>query len=137
MPTSKEFALRLEDRPGTLAKLTKALADRGVNIVAFQSTPTEGKNSQVRFVVDNPATAKNVLDTERITYTENEVAVAQIPHRPGGLARAASQLADSNINIDYGYCGVDATTNSPLLIFGVAEAAKAASILDKVATAAA
>src|SRR5215510_2019538 len=74
MPTSKEFAIRLEDRPGTLAKLTKALADKGVNIVGFQSTPTEGKNSQVRFVVDNPSTAKNVLDTERVTYTENEVA---------------------------------------------------------------
>jgi hypothetical protein len=76
------------------------------------------------------------LDTERVTYTENEVAVAKIPHRPGGLARAASQLADSTINIDYG-CGVEATTNTPLLTFGVAEAAKAASILDKVVTAAA
>lgn len=137
MPTSKEFVIRLEDRPGTLAKLTKALADKGVNIVGFQSTPTEGKNSQVRIVVDNPSTAKNILDTERVTYTENEVAIAKIPHRPGGLARAASQLADSNINIDYGYCGVEATTNTPLLIFGVAEAAKAASILDKVVIAAA
>jgi hypothetical protein len=65
------------------------------------------------------------------------VAIARIPHRSGGLARAASQFADSNINTDYGYCGVDATTNTPLLVFGVAEAAKAASILDKVATAAA
>ena len=137
MPTSKEFALRLEDRPGTLAKLTKALADRGVNIVGFQATPTEGKNSQVRLLVDNPSTAKNVLDTERITYTENEVAVAKLPHRPGTLAQAASQLAGSNININYGYCGVDASTDTPLLIFGVAEAAKAASILDKVASAAA
>lgn len=137
MPTSKEFALRLEDRPGTLAKLTKALADQGVNIVGFQSTPAEGKNSQVRLLVDNATTAKRVLDTERITYTENEVAIAKLANRPGALARAASQLADSNININYGYCGVDATTNTPLLIFGVAEAAKAATILDRVATAAA
>jgi hypothetical protein len=137
MPTSKEFALGLEDRPGTLARLTKALADRGVNILGFQATRTEGKDSQVRFVVDNPTTAKSVLDTEHVTYKENEVAIAKFPHRPGGLARAASQLANSNINIDYNYCGVDATTNTPLLIFGVAEAAKAASILDKVASAAA
>jgi hypothetical protein len=137
MPTSKEFAIRLADRPGTLAKVTKVLADKGVNIVAFQATPTEGKNSQVRFVVDNPTTAKAVLDMEHIAYAEREVAVAKIPHRPGGLARAASQLADANININYGYCGVDASTNTPLLIFGVAEAARATSILDKVVIAAA
>ncbi|HVH85396.1 MAG TPA: ACT domain-containing protein [Terriglobales bacterium] len=137
MPTSKEFAIQLEDRPGKLAKLTKALADKGVNIVGFQSTPIEGNNSQVRFIVDNPTTAKAVLDLEHMSYKENEVALAKLPHRPGALSRAASQLADSNINIDYGYCGVDATTNTPLLIFGVADAAKAASILDRVSVAAA
>jgi hypothetical protein len=136
VPTSKEFTIRLEDRPGTLAKLTKALADKTVNIVGFQTTPTEGKNSQVRFIVDNPNTAKAVLDLEHMTYTESEVAVAHIPHRPGALAHVASQLAASNINIDYSYSGVDVMTNTPLLIFGVAEAAKAAGILDRVAAAA-
>lgn len=136
MPTSKEFAIRLEDRPGTLAKLTKALADKGVNIIGFHAIPTEGKNSQVRFVVDNPYTAKAVLDLEHLSYRENEVAVAKLPHRTGALARAASQLAEANINIDYGYCAVDAT-NTPLLVFGVADAGKAATILDKVAAAAA
>src|SRR5262245_43628962 len=70
MPTSKEFAIRLEDRPGTLAKLSKALADKGVNVVGFQSTPIEGSNTPVRFVVDNPRTVKNVLDMERVTYRE-------------------------------------------------------------------
>jgi len=136
MPTLKEFAIHLEDRPGTLAKLTKALTDKGVNILGFQSTPMEGKNSQVRFVADNPATAKSVLDLEHMIYKESEVAVVRVPHHPGGLARAASQLADANINIDYSYCGVDANTNTPVVVFGVAEAARAASILDKVAAAA-
>lgn len=136
MPTSKEFEIRLEDRPGSLAKVTKALADKGVNIIGFQSIPTEGKRSQVRFIVDSPNTASAVLDLEHISYQENEVAVAIIPHRPGGLAEVASQLAGSSINIDYSYSGVDVTTNTPLLIFGVAEAAKAARILDKLTAAA-
>ena len=137
MPTSKEFTIRLEDRPGTLAEVTKALADKGVNMIAFQSTASDDKNSQVRFIVDNPFTAKAVLDLEHMSYTENEVAVAKIPHRPGALAQVASQLAGSNINIDYSYSGVDVTTNTPVLVFGVAEAAKAASILDKLVAAAA
>ncbi len=136
MPTSKEFAIRMEDRPGTLGKLCRALADGGVNILAFQSFPSEGK-SLVRLVVDNPTTAKTVLDNQRLTYTEAEVARVKLAHRPGELAGAASRLGDANVNINYAYCGVEPGTNAPLLIFGIAEVGRAATILDQAAAAAA
>ena len=132
MPKSKEFAIRMEDRPGTLGKVCRALADRGVSILAFQSLPTGGE-SLVRLVVDNPTTAKTVLDTQRLNYTEAEVVQVKLAHRPGELARAASRLGDANIN--YAYCGVEAGTNAPLLIFGVAEVGRALTILEQVAAA--
>jgi hypothetical protein len=130
MPTSKEFAIGTEDRPGTLGKLCRGLADRGVNILAFQTIPSEGK-SLVRLVVDNPTETKKVLDSERLSYTEAEVAQVKLPHRPGELARAASRLGEANININYAYSGAD------VLIFGVADAAKAARVLDEIVAAAA
>ena len=135
MPTSKEFAIRLEDRPGTLAQVCRTLADRGVNILAFQAFPSEGK-SQVCIVVDNPKTARSVLDSEGLTYTEDEVAQVKLPHRAGELARVASRLGEANINIDHAHCGVEPGTNASLLIFGVADVAKAAAILDQIVTAA-
>lgn len=136
MPIAKELAVLMEDRPGTLGRICRALADRGVNILAFQSFPIGGK-SVTRFIVDNPAAAKTALDAERLTYTEEEVAQVKLPHRPGELARAASRLGEANININYTYCGLEAGTNAPLVIVGVAEAAKAAAILDQAAAAAA
>src|SRR5437899_10280641 len=136
MPTSKEFAIRLEDRPGTLAQVCRTLADRGVNILAFQSFPSEGK-SQVCIVVDNPKTAKTLLDSEALTYTEAEVAQVKLPHRPGELARVASRLGEANINIHHAHRGVEPGTNAELLIFGVADATKAAAILDQLVTTAA
>jgi hypothetical protein len=129
MPTSKELAIRMEDRPGTLGKVCGALAERGVNILAFQSMPSEGV-SLVRLMVDNPTTAKNVLDAECPDYTETEVAQVRLQNRPGELARAAAALGAANININYAYCGAD-STNAPLLIFGVAEVAKATTVLDQ------
>jgi len=136
MPTTKEFAVLMEDRPGTLGKVSRALADRGVNIIAFQSFPIGGK-SLTRFVVDNPTTAKTVLDAERLTYTEEEVAQVKLAHRPGELARAASRLGEANININYTYCGLEPGTNAPLVIFGVAEAGRAVAILEQAAAASA
>jgi hypothetical protein len=135
MPKTKEFSIRMEDEPGALGKICRALADGKVNILAFQSIPWE-KTSLVRFVVDNPTTAKSILDTQKLKYTEAEVAQVRLPHRPGELARAASQLGEAEININYGYCGIEPGRNEPLLIFGVADVDRAVKILDKAAAAA-
>jgi hypothetical protein len=135
MPTTTELSIQIDDEPGTLGKICRTLADRGVNILAFQSQPL-GRRSQVRLVVDNPTTAKSVLDNEKLEYTEQPIAHVKLPHRPGELARAASKLGEENININYAYCGVDAKTNEPLLIFGVSDAGRAATILDEAAAAA-
>src|SRR5216117_2311794 len=103
MPTTKEFTIVLEDRPGTLGKTCRALADRSVNILAFQSFQS-GIQSTVRMIVDNSATTKSVLDAQRLTYTETEVLQVKLPHRPGELARTAARLGEANINIHYAYC---------------------------------
>jgi hypothetical protein len=112
MPGTKELTLRIEDRPGTLGKISQALSDRGVNVLGFQSFPSEGK-SLVHLIVDNPATAKTVLDGQGIRYNESDVAQISLPNRPGELARSASRLGDANININYAYGGVDPGTNKP------------------------
>jgi hypothetical protein len=136
MPTAKELNIQLENQPGMLAKLCKGLADRKVNIVAFQASTAE-RRSQVHLIVDNVAAAKTVLDAERLTYTENDVAQVALPNRAGELARVAGKLGEANININYAYGGVEPSTNTPLLFFGVAEVGRAAQLLDQAASAAA
>jgi hypothetical protein len=136
MPITNEFTIRMENRPGSLGKVCMALADRGVNIMAFQSIPSE-QTILVCLVVDNPAAAEAGLDAEGINYTVGEVAQVKLPHGPGELARAAFKLGEANINIHYAYSGVEPNTNVPLVIFGVTELDRAAAILDHTAVAAA
>ena len=135
MPTATELSIQLDDEPGTLGKICRTLADNGVNILAFQSQQL-GRRSQIRFVVDDAKAAGSVLDKEKLEYTEGPVAHVKLPHQPGGLARVASRLGEANININYAYCGVDAKTNEPLMIFGVSDAREAAKLLDEGASAA-
>jgi hypothetical protein len=85
--------------------------------------------------LDNHTAAKAVLDQQRADYTETEVANVKLAHRPGELGRAASRLGDAGININYGYCGTEAVTNASILIFGVADAGKAAKVLELTAAA--
>jgi hypothetical protein len=132
MPITKELTIRMDNCPGSLGKVCRALADRDVDIMAFQSIPSE-KTILVCLVVDKPEVAEAVLDRERIAYTEGEVVQVKLSHRPGGLARAAEKLGNANINIHYAYGGTEPTSNEPLVIFGLTEVGLAATILDQAA----
>src|SRR5260221_10497739 len=91
MPKMKEFTVTIEDKPGALGRCFLALAERGINILAFQSFVEEGE-SLARMIVDNSPAAKSVLGNLRMIFEETEAAVIRVPHRPGELGRAAARL---------------------------------------------
>ena len=100
MPRAKEFTVTIEDKPGALGRCFLALAERGVNILAFQSYVEEGE-SLTRFLVDDAEGARAVLAGKGMIFEETEVAVTRVAHRPGELGRAAARLGEHKINIDY------------------------------------
>ena len=130
MAKAKEFTVTILDKPGALGKCCAALAEKGVNIVAFQSFVEEGE-SLARFVVDNPVAAKAVLGGLRMIFEETEVAVARLANRPGEFGRAAMKLGEGLINIDYSYCGWEPGTPNGMLVFGVDNINKASALLDE------
>src|ERR1700676_5604047 len=133
MPKAKEITVTIADKPGALGKCFLALAERGVNILAFQSY-VEERESLVRFLADDPASAKAVLGGLRMIFEETEVAVVRLAHRPGELGRAASRLGEGQINIDYSYCGLEPGSTRALVVFGVDNLARAVNLLDELAT---
>ena len=135
MPITKEFTIRLEDRPGTLGKLCQTLAEQDVNILAYQQFPHEKGKGSVRLVVDNPEKSRATLDRQRADYSETEVERVMLANRPGELARVASRLGEANININYGYSGAEPGGNAFFLILGVADASKALKLLEQAAAA--
>jgi hypothetical protein len=135
MSFATEFTIQMQDRPGALGEVCRALADRDVNIIAFQSRPESAGKSLVHMVTDNRTATKAVLENGRVNFTETEVAQVKLPNVVGALAQAALRLGDAGINIDYGYSGIDPAKNTPLLFLGVEEVGKAAKILDQAAKA--
>ena len=136
MAKAKEFTVTIEDKPGALGKCFLALAERGVNVLAFESYVEEGE-SLARFLVDDPAAATMVLGNLGMIFEETEAAVVRLPHRPGELGRAAALLGKNQINIDYSYCGVEPGSNLVVIVFGVDRVSGAAKLLDDLAAEAA
>ena len=132
MAKAKEFTVTIEDKPGALGRCFLALAERGVNVLAFQSY-VEEHESLVRFVADDMATAQSVLGGMRMIFESTEVATVKLAHRPGALGRAAARLGEGQINIDYSYCGPVHDSRLALLVFGVDNVNKAATLFDELA----
>jgi hypothetical protein len=113
-----------------LGKFFLALAEKGVNVLAFQSY-VEDRESLARFVADDVAKANAVLRTMHMIYEETDVVVGRLAHRPGELGRAAAKLGEKQINIDYSYCGLDSGSTRALVVFGVDNVTLAAKLLDE------
>ena len=132
MAKAKEFTVTIADKPGALGKCFLTLAERGVNILAFQSYVEAGE-SLARFLADDMAGAKAVLRSLGLVFEETDVAVVRLPHRPGELGRAAALLGEKQINIDYSYCGLEPGSMLALMVFGVDKLTTAANLLDELA----
>src|SRR6266566_4636494 len=101
MEQTKEFALTLDDRPGSLAKATDAIAKAGINIEGFCAVPSgkDGKGT-FRVITKDPATTKKALETAGFkVQEERDVAVIDIDDRPGALAQVLRRLAENELNV--------------------------------------
>ncbi len=130
MPKVKEFTVTIEDKPGALGACFAALAERGINILAFQSYVEEGE-SLARLLVDDPDGASAVLGGLRAIFEQTEAAAVRLAHNPGELGRAATRLGEHKINIDYSYSGLEPGSARALVVFGTDNATQAAKLLDQ------
>lgn len=97
-----EFVIDLVNRPGSLARVTRLLADAGVNVETLAAWGADG-DAIVRLVVDNADAARRVFAAAGLRTTEHTVLTARLPHRPGALAELTGALADAAVNIDAMY----------------------------------
>ena len=101
MEQTKEFSVTLDDRPGTLAKATDAIAKAGINIEGFCAVPSgkDGKGT-FRVVTKDPTNARKALETAGFkVQEERDIAVIDAEDRPGFLAQILRRLAENELNV--------------------------------------
>src|SRR5438132_10508151 len=93
------FIVELPNSPGSLAMLSEAVAERGINITGAAGA-TAGQVGSMAFTTDDDAATRTVLGERGWVYREVAVVTARVEDRPGTLAAAARRLADAGVNIE-------------------------------------
>jgi hypothetical protein len=118
MAKVKQLTVSLENRPGTLARMAKVLADAKVNIVALLNS-TSGAQGSAQVVVDNFNKAKKALGDAGLSYTEGMLEQIELPNKPGALAELAGRLAKKGINIDCAYATMPKGTKKAVVVLAL------------------
>ncbi len=93
------FIVDLKNKPGELAKVTEAIAEKGIDITGF-SAATCSDTGSVALLTNDDAGTRQALTSGHWTYRPFELVTAALADRPGSLARATRRLADAGINIE-------------------------------------
>ena len=124
----RQISIFLENKPGQLSAICRALADADVNIATLSLADTADFGI-VRMIVDDHEKAKAVLAEKGHVANVREVIAVCVPDRPGGMAEVMQVLDQAQANIEYSYAFAFHRGEKAVLVFRFDDNAKAESAL--------
>lgn len=128
MSKTKQVTVWVENTPGQIARVGRALAKARINITAFAAYGTGG-DGPIRLLVTSTTRAKKVLRDLDMRVTEEDVLKLTLPDKPGTLATVGERLAQARINVDYSYTTITRGNKKVDLVLAVSDLAGATKAL--------
>jgi hypothetical protein len=123
-------AVFAENKPGQTARVTRILADAGVNL-AWVTIANSGSFGVMKFLVDKRDVAVQALKQSGLMVSLLEVVAVEVPNVPGALQSVADVLGRNNINLDNCSGFVANNHARAILVVEVHEPAQARAVLEK------
>jgi hypothetical protein len=126
----KQITISIENSPGRLYEVTKALGDAGINLRALNLVDT-GLFGQLRLLVSDLTKTRRILMEMQMPATINEVVAAEIEDKPGSLAEMLKLLKEAHVNVLYTYAFLGFSENKAIMIFRFSNNDKAIKVLQQ------
>jgi len=98
MAKTKVFTITVQNQPGALAAIAKALGSAKVNILALMGT-AQGETGTIRLVAEDAKRAKKALAEANLVYEEAGAEQQELANKPGTLAQHLEKLAAKGVNL--------------------------------------
>lgn len=126
--TIKQLSIFLENSPGRLLQVTKALGKAGINLKALNLAGVHDFGV-LRLICSDLHKARNIAMKNQWPARVDEVLAVRIPDNPGSLADILQPLSENRIDVDYMYAFTRFSTSEAVIIFGFKEIEEANKVL--------
>ncbi len=126
--TINQLSIFVENKAGTVAKITKSIADAGVSIRALSVADTQ-EFGILRLIVSDVEKAKEALHENDCVVSITKVIGVEIPDVAGGLSSVLELMSENNINVEYLYAFITISGQHAYVVLRVEDNDKAAKIL--------
>ncbi|MGO9125713.1 MAG: hypothetical protein ACLP6G_12605 [Terriglobales bacterium] len=99
MAKIKQLTIAVDNRPGALAEIAKALGNAKANILSLIGT-AQGTSGTIQLVAEDAKRAKKALDNAKISYQETAAEEYELPNKAGALAQYLEKLATKGVNLN-------------------------------------
>ena len=124
----RQISVFLDNKPGSLAKMARHLADKGINLRALSLAETRDFGT-VRLVVLDPDKCMRALREMDYHFIETDVLAIEVDDRPGGMADALEILTREQLNVEYIYSMVSTKAGFAVVILRVSDPERACAAL--------
>lgn len=111
----KQLSIFVENRPGRINDVTKALAENNINVICVSLSDT-ADYGVFRLIVSNPKAAQDVLKEKGFSSTLTDVVGVKLPHHFGMLNKMTEALSEAGVNLLYIYAFTSGKDNAAVII---------------------
>ena len=126
--TVKQISIFLENKPGQLSSICRALAKENINIATL-SLADSADFGIVRMIVDDHVKGCDALAKAGFAVVQTDVVMATVPDHPGGMAEIMEKLDRAGVDIEYSYAFAFHHGEKAVLVFRFDDNEKASAAL--------
>jgi len=126
----KQLSIPLENSPGRLHEVTKALGEAGINLRAHCICDSTHDFGVLRILVSDLARARGVIMEKYIPARVDDVIAVEIEDAPGSLAQLLNLFLGTKVNVEYMYAVAGANLAKAVMVFHFSAIDQAIEILE-------
>jgi hypothetical protein len=126
MAKTKQFTISVDNQPGAVARIARALGNSKVNILALLGT-AQGMTGTVELVAEDGRKAKKALDKAGISYHETAAEQHELPNKAGALAQYLASLEKKGVNLGTIHATAAKGGKKAVVVYTLEAAGKAAT----------
>lgn len=123
-----QISVFVENKTGSLSRVTKLLADAGIDLRAFSIADTS-EFGILRMIVSCPEKAERVLKGAEVTVVKTPVLAVRLEDKPGAMNHVMTVLSANAISVEYAYAFVTRDREYAYVVLRVDEPGSVSDVL--------